>query len=100
MAIAVDLDGTLAKYSTFKNKIGDPIPKMINRVFDWLDKGKEVVIFSARAKTPAERKKIKLWLLKQGLPALEVTNVKSPDFEVMYDDRVRKVEKNTGEVKF
>ena len=99
MSIAVDLDGTLAKYSTFKNKIGEPIPKMMNKVKKWLDEGKEVVIFSARAKNAGERKKIKRWLFENDLPSLEVTNVKSPEFEVMYDDRAKEVKANTGEIK-
>ena len=35
--IGVDLDGTLAKYSTWNNgQIGDPIPAMVERVKKWL----------------------------------------------------------------
>lgn len=48
--IAVDLDGTLAEYSHWHSPehIGAPIPKMIERVKRWLEKGKDVRIFTAR----------------------------------------------------
>lgn len=96
--IAVDLDKTLAKYTTFKKEIGKPVPLMLERVQKWIDKGKEVIIFSARAKNAVERKKISRWLLKYGLPQLEVTNVKQPKMEEFWDDRAVAVVPNTGEI--
>jgi len=62
----------------------------------WLDEGKEVIIFSARASTAPARKQIRRWLLKYGLPELQVTNVKLPKMEVFYDDRAKQVVPNTG----
>jgi hypothetical protein len=44
--------------------------------------GQRVVVFTAR---PAGE--VRAWLDRQGWPDLEVTNVKSPDFKVMLDDR-------------
>ena len=47
--IGVDLDGTLAEYGEFKGLyvIGDPIPKMVERVQRWLAEGWEVCIMTA-----------------------------------------------------
>lgn len=98
--IAVDLDGTLAYYDTFKGKdhIGKPIPKMMDRVKKWIEDGKKVVIFTARAHggdlwiSP-----IKQWLKDNGLPDLEVTNIKTPWMTEFWDDRAIQVKVNTGE---
>ena len=98
--IAVDLDGTLAYYDKFKGKdhIGKPIPKMMERVKKWLDEGRKVVIFTARAHGgPEWVKPIKKWLKEQGLPDLEVTNVKTPYMTELWDDRAIQVKPNTGE---
>lgn len=48
--IGVDLDGTLAQYTTWKGPadIGAPIPAMVERVKFWLEAGYEVRIFTAR----------------------------------------------------
>lgn len=41
--IGVDLDGTLAEYHGWDDgRIGAPIPKMVQRVKQWLAEGKEV----------------------------------------------------------
>lgn len=102
--IGYDLDGTLAEHYPNKkfrpNAIGKPIPKMIARLEKDLEKGENVKIFTARvSKNPAMRKKIQLWLMKQGLPALEVTAVKDLGLKKLYDDRAVGVEANTGELK-
>lgn len=49
--IGVDLDGTLAHYDVFRGAttIGDPIPRMVNRVKAWLAAGLHVRILTARA---------------------------------------------------
>jgi hypothetical protein len=49
--IGVDLDGTLAHYSEWKgpDSIGEPVPLMLARVKEWLAKGLEVRIVTARA---------------------------------------------------
>ncbi len=104
MKIAVDLDGTLAEYHGWQGElhIGKPIPLMLDRVRQWLAEGNEVVIFTARIAgrdgVPRESvvARIRDWLLVQGLPRLEVTNIKAMDFAVFYDDRCVQVEPNTG----
>lgn len=110
--IAVDLDGTLAHYDYWRGieHIGEPVPLMMERVQEWIAEGKEVVIFTARI-TPfpdeplpdsVSRKKavrtIKRWLRAQGLPDLEITNVKRQNFSVFYDDRAIQVQPNTGRI--
>lgn len=48
--IGVDLDGTLAHYEKWTgwNQFGEPIPKMAERVRQWLREGVEVRIVTAR----------------------------------------------------
>jgi len=48
--IAVDLDGTLAKYDGWKDdlQIGEPVAPMVERVKGWLDEGIKVKIMTAR----------------------------------------------------
>ena len=98
--IGVDLDGTLAFYNGWEghDKIGKPIPKMMARVKKWISQGKTVVIFTARAHG-GERYKapIRQWVKDNGLPDLEITNVKTPDMKEIWDDRAIQVKVNTGE---
>lgn len=98
--IGVDLDGTLAHYTSFKGStiIGKPILKMIDRVKKWVQKGKKVKIFTARADNPKAVKAIKKWLDKVGLPELEITNIKDHMMSELWDDRAIQVKKNTGEI--
>ena len=109
--IGVDLDGTLAKYEDWIDieHIGEPIPLMLDRVKDWLSKGIEVRIFTARMAggqgragalgTDRVEKVIQDWLEKQGLPRLKVTNVKDFGMIELWDDRAVGVVFNTGLVK-
>ena len=48
--IGVDLDGTLAYYDGWKGPeaIGEPIPRMVDRVLGWVNEGREVRILTAR----------------------------------------------------
>lgn len=96
----VDLDGTLAIYHGWKGPahIGDPIPKMMERVRDWIDKGIEIIIFTARADDKSNIPYIKDWLKEHGLPDLEVTNRKLSKMSRIYDDRAVQIEKNTGRI--
>jgi hypothetical protein len=100
--IGVDLDGTLAEYSGYKNEIGPPIEKMVNRVKRWLSAGKEVRILTARA-TEGKKKHQSLvsiyeWSREHIGEALEVTDRKDPLMIKLYDDRVQQVEEGTGEL--
>lgn len=105
--IGVDLDGTLAHYDGWKghHHIGDPIGPMIARVKAWLMMGHKVKIFTARVSMDDMEVKsevigfIHLWCLKNGLPKLEVTNVKDFGMIELWDDRAIGVEMNTGLIK-
>ena len=48
--IGVDLDGTLAEYTGWKgiDHVGKPVPAMVKRVKDWIAKGQDVKVFTAR----------------------------------------------------
>jgi len=99
--IGVDLDGTLAKGTKDfdPDKVGEPVEAMVDRVKKWLDQGKTVKIFTARAGAedfdPAP---VKEWCKKHLGQELEITNEKDPGMEELWDDRVVQVVKNTGEV--
>jgi hypothetical protein len=98
--IACDLDMTLAEYSGWKGKktpIGKPIPSMLGKVRNALSAGNKVVIFTARAKTSTDVAEVKAWLKENGLPDLEVTNVKRPEFSEFWDDKAVEIVPNTGE---
>lgn len=100
MAIAVDLDGTLAHYDGWigADYIGPPILSMKNKVMEWIEQGEEVVIFTARASSMEEILYVREWLQEHNFPNLEITNVKMKKFKVIYDDRAYRVERNTGTI--
>lgn len=98
--LGVDLDGTLATYSGWSEEIGDPVPKMIQRVKQWLDNGKEVRILTARGSV-GDSKYVQLikvydWVKQHIGTPLEVTSRKDPLMVKLYDDRVQRVEANSG----
>ncbi|MEI7638711.1 MAG: hypothetical protein WCJ37_15480 [Syntrophus sp. (in: bacteria)] len=100
--IGVDLDGTLAEYHGWIgiHHIGKAITPMVERVQRWIDEGKKVKIFTARASEgPAATEFIHAWLDKQGLPKLEVTNVKDFGMTELWDDRCVSIATNTGQIK-
>ena len=103
----VDLDGTLAHYETFLGPtvIGEPVPKMLQKVKDWLSFGDEVCIFTTRMGPASEfcpegtkdqiAKAIKEWCVKHIGQELPVTGEKG-FFDVGYDDNICRIIKNTG----
>lgn len=102
--IGVDLDGTLAHYDKWRGHthIGKVIEPMANRVTGWIMAGHRVKIFTARVSGDAEEAKevraaIENWLFTNGLPPLEVTNVKDYHMIELWDDRAVQVIANTGE---
>ncbi len=102
--IGVDLDGTLAFYDGWKGPkhIGEPIPKMLDRVRAWLARGRKVKILTARVSPGKEdavecRCEIMAWLVKQGLGGLEITHAKDHKMIELWDDRCVQVIPNTGE---
>lgn len=100
--IGVDLDRTLSIWGMGDddlNKIGDPIPLMLNRVKKWLNEGKIVKIFTARFDHGQfQVDLIHKWLQKHNLPKLEVTNVKDRYCRQIWDDRAVRVKENVGEI--
>lgn len=102
--IGVDLDGTLAHYEHWVSEthIGAPIAPMVARVKAWLDAGKDVRIFTARAfdleGTPrrAAVAAIEAWCLEHLGAVLRITCRKDFQMVCLYDDRCRQVEENTG----
>jgi 5-formyltetrahydrofolate cyclo-ligase len=98
--IAVDLDASLAHYDGFKghDHIGEPIKPMVDRVKKWISDGTKVVIFTARAHDPKAIPPIRAWLKEHIGQVLPVTNIKRPEFRVIYDDKAITLERNTGRI--
>ncbi|MCF6247613.1 MAG: hypothetical protein L3J69_09655 [Desulfobacula sp.] len=94
----VDLDGTLAYHdqSLAYDKIGEPVPIMLDLVKKMVNNGIRVKIFTARATDSEQLVIIRRWLKANGLPELEITNVKDYSMIRLYDDRCIQVEHNTG----
>lgn len=99
----VDLDGTLAHYDNWRgvDHIGEPIPKMYDRVKQWLVMGRDVRIFTARAH-PCETSDecvhhIKQWCVKHFGFELPITYMKDQYMIELWDDRAIQVKMNTGE---
>lgn len=105
--IAVDLDGTLAKFDRWvgPEHIGAPIPLMLERVKQWLDHGMHVKIFTARV-GPQENHDdaikasdaIAEWCIKHIGRELPITARKDYDCIQIWDDRAITVEANTGRI--
>lgn len=103
--IGVDLDGTLAYYTRWLGShfIGDPIPRMLERVKSWLANGEDVRIMTARV-SPSQgmdavvaRSAITAWCIEHIGQKLPVTHEKDMYMKELWDDRVVQVIKNTGE---
>jgi hypothetical protein len=113
--IGVDLDGTLVHDCTTPDQvwtIGAPIPRMIDKVKQWLADGIDVRIFTARvgccgetstiatddqAFVDYQRRLIADWCVETFGRVLPVTATK--DFQMIryYDDRGIQMVTNTGE---
>ncbi len=102
---AVDWDGTMVEYHGFVGACiyGAPIPTMVNRVRQWIAEGHEVIIFTSRASSEHNPKRvmeecmaIDVALQDMGLPRLQVTANKFMRISVFWDDRAIGVERNTG----
>lgn len=94
----VDLDGTLAYYDSLSSidEVGEPIPAMLKLVKKMINNDIRVKIFTARASDSEQLSIIRKWLKTNGLPELEITNVKDYNMQRLYDDRCIQVERNTG----
>lgn len=106
--IGVDLDGTLAKYDRDRGEdhIGKPVPLMVARVKNLLQRGYTVKIFTARVSGAAlyperverTRRLIQAWALEHIGQVLEVTNEKDYGMMQLFDDRAVQVIPNTGRI--
>jgi SWI/SNF-related matrix-associated actin-dependent regulator 1 of chromatin subfamily A len=101
--IGVDLDGTLAEYHTYKGpaSIGKPIPKMVDRVKEWLKENKNVKIMTARANpnssdSRASISAIKKWCKQYIGQELPVVYEKDLYMKELWDDRAIQIKPNTG----
>jgi len=116
--IGVDFDGTLAHYHEWEGpqNFGNPIPLMLNRVKDWIAKGKTVKILTARVgyasimddpNVKAGRDNyqdlrhmitfsLQDWCEENGLPRLTVTAEKDYLMTEFWDDRAIQVVPNKG----
>jgi len=103
--IGVDLDGTLAKYDDWigVDHIGEPVPLMLARVREWLAKGADVRIFTARVGALGDRMEeeravmaIREWCTKYIGKPLPITCQKDYAMVELWDDRCIQVIPNTG----
>ena len=103
--IAVDLDGTLAQYDGWVNSstIGEPVPRMLERVKAWLAEGEDVRIFTARVgpqkdvnESVRAREAIGKWCVEHVGQELPVTATKDFAMKALWDDRCVQVVPNTG----
>ena len=96
--IGCDLDGCLAEYHGWDDgKIGKAIPKMLERVKQWIADGQEVRIMTARAAGGKDVKSIEDWLEENDIGDLKITSEKDFEMIELWDDRCVQVIKNTGE---
>jgi hypothetical protein len=103
--IGVDLDGTLAHSDAGSGPmtIGEPIPKMVDRVKRWLKEGKDVRIVTARMShnDPGLRRSMELairhWCNYYLGTVLPVTCCKDYQMIELWDDRAVQVIPNTGD---
>ncbi len=98
--VGVDLDGTLAYFNAEStlSEVGPPIPPMLERVRAMIARGERVKIVTAWAAYAEQVPLIQKWLRENGLPPLEVTNIKDFNMIRLYDDRCIQVESNTGRI--
>lgn len=115
--IGVDFDGTLAHYEGWiaEDHLGEPVPKMVERVKDWLADGRKVKVFTARVGCSGlisgpglldderfannQRLMIEDWCEKHIGQRLEVTATKDFCMIELWDDRAVAIETNTGEIR-
>ena len=101
--IGVDLDGVLAKAEPMifsYDEIGAPISPMVRRVRGWINKGYRVKIFTARVEGGNDAiLTVVLWLWRNGLGGLEITNIKDSGMVELWDDLAVNVPINSGKPK-
>jgi hypothetical protein len=98
--IGFDLDGTLAYYEKggSMEKVGPPIPKMMSLLRSYMLRGYTVKIFTARANEERNVKIVQEWLNDHGIGELEITCIKDPGMQILFDDRAVQVTRNEGDI--
>jgi len=105
--IGVDLDGTLAHYDRWvgPEHIGAPIPEMVERVQNWLARGVDVRIFTARVGPLQDRECVKkaissinIFCMEHFNQRLAITATKDLLMIELWDDRCVCVKRNVGSV--
>ncbi len=97
--LGIDLDGTLAHFDKWEDiyTIGKPLQIMKDLIMSLHNQGIRIKIFTARVgEGDVAIPPIKQWLKKNGLPDLEITNVKDMYCIEIWDDRAVQIEHNTG----
>jgi hypothetical protein len=90
--IAIDFDDTIhdTKNTDWPN-MGSPLQGSRSSIIKLKKLKNKIIIFSARAATPAITTSIEVWLKQQKIPFDLVTNVK-PNADVFVDDRALRFE--------
>lgn len=109
--IAVDFDGTIAKYDGLEgvdykpSNAGAPIELMVERVKMWLAEGVEVVILTARVHSSRPAKEIHQCVTAINRfcnenfgRELEITSEKHPRFSEIWDDKAVRVLRDAGTI--
>jgi len=102
--IGVDFDGVLVEYWGWQGagRHGPPIMAMVERVQHWLDKGKDVRIFTSRCgrvypeQVEANCRAIQLFCVHHFGKPLPITCEKDQLCEEIWDDRAIQMIRNTG----
>lgn len=113
--IGFDLDGTIAEHDLNKdydpNVIGNPIPKMMDKLKEYLSKGIKCKILTARVSgiwnsgDSIEYNEaydsyiaIESWLIRYLGFKIPITSMKDYNMLWFYDDRCVQVERDTGNI--
>jgi hypothetical protein len=104
--IGVDFDGTLAEHPQppyEAERVGRPVPMMVNKVNSWLAEGLKVKILTARVGSRVEpereakaREAITAFCVEHFGEPLEITSEKDYDMVVLWDDLAVGVVQDTG----
>lgn len=101
-----DFDGVLAVCDRWRGDehLGKPVPLMIRRVQNYLERGIKCKVFTARVSEEEGRdvercrRLIEDWTEAHIGTRLEVTNMKDRGMLQLFDDRCIQVIKNTGKI--
>lgn len=101
-AWAFDLDGVLATRQHPFNPytVGEPVLPILDLALEAVREGRKVYCFTARASStdPGMHRAVREWLDRHGLEGVRITNTKTSDIAVYYDDRAVQVIPDTGEL--